>query len=53
MRDSDCLAHCQYYAVFAERHAATIKQTVITLEKTMGIVKKYIQLNTVAAVLYG
>ena len=38
-----------YYAAFADRHAAIIKHTVITLEKAMGIVKKYIQLKTVTA----
>jgi len=35
--------------VFAERHAAAIKHTVIRVEKTMGVVKAYLQLNAVTA----
>jgi hypothetical protein len=35
--------------VFAERHAAAIKHTVIRVEKTMGVVKVYPQLKTVTA----
>ena len=34
---------------FAESHAAAIKNTVITNEKTMGTVKAYLQLKTVIA----
>jgi len=33
--------------LLVERHVATIKHTVITPEKAIGIVKKYIQLKTV------
>ena len=35
--------------VFAESHAAAIKNTVITAEKTMGVVKAYLTLNAVTA----
>jgi hypothetical protein len=35
--------------VFAESHAAAIKHTVIRVEKTMGVVKAYLQLNAVTA----
>jgi hypothetical protein len=34
---------------FAERHAAAIRQTVVTIEKTMGIIKKNFQLKSVIA----
>jgi hypothetical protein len=34
---------------FAESHAAAIKHTVIRAEKTMGVVKAYIQLKAVIA----
>jgi hypothetical protein len=34
---------------FAESHAAAIKQTVIRAEKTMGVVKTYLQLKAVTA----
>jgi len=34
---------------FAASHAATIKHTVVTIEKTMGTTKKYFQLKTVMA----
>ena len=34
---------------FAESHAAAIKQTVIRVEKTMGVVKAYLQLKAVTA----
>ena len=34
---------------FAESPAAAIKNTVITNEKTMGVVKAYLQLKTVIA----
>ena len=33
----------------AENHAAALRHTVITTEKTMGITKKYFQLNAVMA----
>ena len=39
----------QVQLVFAESHAAAIKHTVIRAEKTMGVVKAYLQLNTVTA----
>jgi hypothetical protein len=32
-----------------ESHAATVKHKVVTIEKTMGITKKYLQLKTVMA----
>ena len=32
---------------FAESHAAAVKHNVVTTEKTMGIIKKYLQLKTV------
>jgi hypothetical protein len=35
--------------VFAESHAAAIKHTVIITEKTMGVVKAYLQLKAVTA----
>ena len=35
--------------VFAESHAAAIKHTVIRVEKTMGVVKAYLQLKAVTA----
>jgi hypothetical protein len=35
--------------VFAESHAAAVKHTVIRVEKTMGVVKAYLQLNAVTA----
>ena len=34
---------------FAEKHAAAIKQSVITAEKTIGRAKRYLQLTTVIA----
>jgi hypothetical protein len=34
---------------FAESHAAAIKHTVIRVEKTMGVVKAYLQLKAVTA----
>ena len=34
---------------FAESHAAAIKHTVIRVEKTMGMVKAYLQLKAVIA----
>jgi hypothetical protein len=34
---------------FAGSHAAAIKHTVIRVEKTMGVVKAYLQLNAVTA----
>jgi len=34
---------------FAESHAATVKQIVITIEKAMGKMKRYLQLTTVMA----
>src|SRR5579863_5238630 len=37
-------------ACFAESHAAAVKHNVITIEKTMGIIKKYFQLKTVMPV---
>ena len=36
-------------AGFAESHAAAVKHNVVTIEKTMGIMKKYFQLKTVMA----
>jgi hypothetical protein len=33
--------------VFAESHAAVVKNTVITIAKTMGAMKKYLQLKIV------
>ena len=35
--------------VFAESHAAAVKHTVITIEKTIGTIKRYLQLRTVMA----
>jgi len=35
--------------VFAESHAAAVKHTVITIEKTIGSIKRYLQLTTVIA----
>jgi hypothetical protein len=35
--------------VFAESHAAAVKHTVIRVEKTMGVVKAYLQLKAVTA----
>jgi len=46
---SSLMLHPLVAAALAERHVAEIKHTVITLEKAMGIVKKYIQLKTVTA----
>ena len=34
---------------FAESHAAAVKHTVITVEKTIGRIKRYLQLTTVMA----
>ena len=34
---------------FAESHAAAAKQIVITIEKAMGKIKRYLQLTTVMA----
>jgi len=34
---------------FAESHAAAAKHTVITIEKAMGRIKRYLQLTTVMA----
>jgi hypothetical protein len=34
---------------FAENHAAAVKHTVITIEKTTGRIKRYLQLTTVMA----
>jgi hypothetical protein len=34
---------------FAESHAAAVKHTVITIEKTIGRIKRYLQLTTVMA----
>jgi len=34
---------------FAERHAAATKHTVMRVEKTMGVVKAYLQLKAVIA----
>jgi len=39
----------QVQLVFAESHAAAIKHTVIRVEKTMGVVKVYLQLKAVIA----
>jgi len=36
-------------AGFAESQAAAVKASVITIEKTMGIIKKYFQSKTVMA----
>ncbi len=36
-------------AIFAESHAAAIKHTVTRVEKTMGVVKAYLQLKAVIA----
>ena len=33
--------------VFAESHAAAVKHTVIAIEKTIGTIKRYLQLTTV------
>ena len=35
--------------VFAESNAAAVKHTVITIEKTIGRIKRYLQLTTVMA----
>ena len=35
--------------VFAESHAAAVKHTVITIEKTIGTIKRYLQLTIVMA----
>jgi len=34
---------------FPESHAAAVKHTVITIEKAMGRIKRYLQLTTVMA----
>ena len=34
---------------FPENHAAAVKHDVVTIEKTIGIIKKYFQLKTVMA----
>jgi hypothetical protein len=34
---------------FAESHGATVKHNVITIEKAMGMIKRYRQLTTVMA----
>src|SRR5450432_1137434 len=34
---------------FAESHAPAVKHTVITIEKTIGRIKRYLQLTTVMA----
>ena len=34
---------------FAESHAAAVKHSVITIEKAMGTIKRYLQLTTVMA----
>src|SRR3989442_5441945 len=34
---------------FAESHAAAVKHNVITIEKAMGMIKRYLQLTTVMA----
>jgi hypothetical protein len=34
---------------FAESHAAAVKHAVITIEKTIGRIKRYLQLTTVMA----
>ena len=34
---------------FAESHAAAVKHDVITIEKAMGMIKRYLQLTTVMA----
>jgi hypothetical protein len=34
---------------FAESHAAAVKHAVITIEKTTGRIKRYLQLTTVMA----
>src|SRR6266576_3187248 len=39
----------QAYLGSAESHAAKIKHTVITLEKTIGMIKRYLQLTNVMA----
>ena len=36
-------------SVFAETHAAAVKHIVITIEKTMGRIKRYLQLTIVIA----
>jgi hypothetical protein len=33
----------------AESHAAAVKHNVITIEKAMGMIKRYLQLTTVMA----
>ena len=39
----------QRQLVFAESHAAAVKHTVITIEKTIGTTKRNLQLRTVMA----
>jgi len=34
---------------FAESHAAAVKHNVITIEKTIGMIKRYLQLKKVIA----
>ena len=36
-------------ACFSETHAAAVKHTVITIEKAMGKIKRYLQLTAVMA----
>src|SRR5216684_6404921 len=43
------LSEAKVQAVFAGSHAAAIKHTVIRAEKTMGVVKAYLQLKAVMA----
>lgn len=39
----------EYQIGFGESHAAAIKHTIITVEKTIGAMKKCRQLNTITA----
>ena len=42
-------SHLTIATCFAESHAAAVKHTVIRIEKTIGVVKAYLQLKAVTA----
>ena len=49
-KQSRTRAHCERLQMgFAERHAAAVKHTVVTTEKTIGRIKRYLQVTTVMA----
>ena len=48
-KNRTCAFATKAQLVFPESHAAAIKHTVIRVEKTMGVVKAYLQLKAVIA----